>query len=171
MTTIVEDYLRKNGGRKVDAAAELAADLMRGDPAEFKLGYSIGNALLAVIEHYNLSPREVALAVEKLVERTAEHSSATRRPLVITGSGGGVEQWAVYKPGLGTPRRFAFDYDEAEDAHPEMLRDMVEQHEEALTALLAYGDPEDAFVVAGMRETITEYREHIADGTSPGRYR
>ena len=68
--SVFEDYLRRARGNKVRAAAALALDLMRGDPATLKQGYTIGNALLAVIDAYNLSAREVALATEAIVAHT-----------------------------------------------------------------------------------------------------
>lgn len=67
--TIAERYLGRHAGNKVKAAAELCLDLMRGDAATFKQGYTIGNALMAAINQMNLTTREVALVADAVVAK------------------------------------------------------------------------------------------------------
>lgn len=55
-----DDYLEANGGHSDQAAAALARDLHRGDPADFKAGYSQENALLAAVEMFPTVPPSVA---------------------------------------------------------------------------------------------------------------
>jgi len=52
--TTFERILATNGGDKISAAAEVAAGLMAGDPATFKAGYTLDNAVIAAAEVYEL---------------------------------------------------------------------------------------------------------------------
>lgn len=59
MYGIAERYLKNALGLRSVAAFELCSDLMRGDPAKFKAGYSPENALIATAEAFGLSDEEV----------------------------------------------------------------------------------------------------------------
>lgn len=50
MSSIREQYLRDHGGYEDIAAIAFAKDLMRGDPATFKAGYTKENAVIAAQE-------------------------------------------------------------------------------------------------------------------------
>lgn len=62
MIAIAMEYGRAWGGI-VPGAAQLAADLMKDDPATFKAGYSRGSALLTALEAFEVDP-ESALAAD-----------------------------------------------------------------------------------------------------------
>lgn len=47
---LFNEYLNRAEGDMAEALSDLAADLMRGDPATFKRGYTADNALLAAHE-------------------------------------------------------------------------------------------------------------------------
>jgi hypothetical protein len=151
-------------------AAELVRGVMRGDPATFKLGYSIGNALIVAAERFKLDTTDLAIVAEAVVDTTTEHSSPTRRPLVIVGVGGGLVQWTIEKHGLGTPRVHVLDHDR-EDASPQELEEFIEEIKAARGDLEEYRDPLDAETIGNLTESITEYTEMIEDGFAPGRYR
>ncbi len=51
MLTIAEEYLSCHD-TAIDAAVQLARDLMAGDPATFKAGYSLENAVIAACEAF-----------------------------------------------------------------------------------------------------------------------
>jgi len=171
--SITEEILARNGGNKINASIELTIGLMRGDPATFKQGYSIGSALLACIDAYNLTKREIPLIVEGLPTRLKEHSSPTLRPLVIVHVGGGMVQWTHEKQGIGTPRVIVLDFDK-EGADPDELREFVAEIERAGEALAEYGKPEDERD-QDVRYTLglarNEYQDHVDEGTQPSRYR
>lgn len=57
MFAIAEDYQRTYGNREL-AAYAFCRDLMQGDPATFKVGYTRENAILATIEAFNLDAIE-----------------------------------------------------------------------------------------------------------------
>lgn len=166
----IERYLSEAGGNKTLAAANLAMGLMRGDPTQFLQGYSLGSALMAVIAHYNLTGREVALVADRIAGEITTHHSATRRPLVIVAVGGGLIQWTVSKCGLGTPRLYELDFDR-EGAEDDELTNLAEQIEEASKALASYGDDEDAVTIGNLDDAAKDYRQHVADGESMSRYR
>ncbi len=94
----------------------------------------------------------------------------SERPLVITAIGGGLMQWSVTKPGAGMPRLYTLDFD-LEGAPDWEIADLADRYEAARDALAEYGDPEDADTIASMTEGINEYREMLANGETPGRYR
>lgn len=50
MSSIREQYLRDHGGYEDIAAIAFVKDLMRGDPATFKAGYTKENAVIAAQE-------------------------------------------------------------------------------------------------------------------------
>jgi len=50
----------------VEGGAMLARALMRGEKATLKQGYSIGNALIAVAERYNLTAIDVACIADQI---------------------------------------------------------------------------------------------------------
>lgn len=50
MTTLRETYLQRTDCDYPAAAVELAFDLMQGDPATFKAGYTSENAVIAASE-------------------------------------------------------------------------------------------------------------------------
>ena len=66
MTTLRAQYMESEYGRPNRAAASLARDLMRGDPATFRRGYARENAILAALETFPEADRAV---VEHLVPR------------------------------------------------------------------------------------------------------
>lgn len=163
--SIAEELLAKAKGNKVRAATELVIGVMAGDPETFKLGYSIGNALMTAIAHYNLTAREEALVVEEVVDQIGEHHSATRRPLVVVEVGGGLVQNTIELPGLGTPEVKVLDYD-LEGADEMQLTEMIERIEEVCSDFTSRG-----YKTKRLEHAIAEYRQMIADGESPGRYR
>jgi hypothetical protein len=55
--SLKDQYLNQYGNR-IDAAAALASDLMEGDAATFKAGYSADNAAIAAAEVFGLSGTE-----------------------------------------------------------------------------------------------------------------
>lgn len=168
--SITERLLTQAGGNKSKAGAELTKGLMRGDPDTFKQGYSLASALMATIEQYNLSPREVALVAEHVVDTTTEQNSPTRQPLVIVHVGGGMVQWTHEKQGLGTPRVMILDFDK-EGAEEAELRTFLGEIDEALEALGAYNDPTDHDALYNLGLARNEYQDHIDEGTQPSRFR
>jgi hypothetical protein len=60
--TIAEDYVRQYGSER-GAIRMFAADLMRGDPASFKAGYTRENAVIATAEAFDLDRDTVDAAV------------------------------------------------------------------------------------------------------------
>ncbi len=58
VTTLAAEYLGRHNMNRVEAATAFCRDLMRGDPAAHKLGYSAENALLAAEEQFELSSEE-----------------------------------------------------------------------------------------------------------------
>lgn len=123
---------------QLEDARDLAVGLMRGDERSFHLGYSIGNALIAVAEKYEASPKMVAILAEAVVDETGRHYSSTRRPLVIVEVDGGVVQNTLALPGLGTPLIHVLDYDR-EGQTAEELDDFVADLRAALRDLRAHG--------------------------------
>lgn len=93
-----------------------------------------------------------------------------RRPLVIVGIGGGLEQWRIVKPGTGLPRTFVLDYDREGQYGDELLA-FAEEIEEARAALAEYEDPKDDGALARMVESISEYEQMVRDDETAGRYR
>ncbi len=168
--TIAEEYLTKNDNRKIDAAANLAMDLMRGNAREFHQGYSIGSALIAVAGQFELDAESVALVAEWVTKATSEHYSATRRPLVIVHVGGGLVQWTHEKPGLGTPRVMVLDFDREGQVGDE-LRAFVVELDEAGEALAEYDDPNDGVVLYELGLARNEYQDLIDDQQEGRRYR
>ena len=53
-----DEYVSASGGQVKVAATIFARDLMRGDPASFKAGYSLDNAIIAATEVFDLSKDE-----------------------------------------------------------------------------------------------------------------
>jgi hypothetical protein len=69
--SVIEEYLAEAGGNKVKASVALCRGLMRHDPSDpLRQGYTIGNALIAAIDAYNLTTYEVALVADAIVEGT-----------------------------------------------------------------------------------------------------
>jgi hypothetical protein len=62
MSSIREQYLRDHGGYEDIAAIAFAKDLMRGDPATFKAGYTKENAVIAAQEIF---PNAIEVDFEK----------------------------------------------------------------------------------------------------------
>ncbi len=67
MNELRQEYLARTDGDQTAAATELAFDLMQGDPATFKAGYSFENAAIAANEVFRKVPRFVIL--ERLSEK------------------------------------------------------------------------------------------------------
>lgn len=160
MSTVAE-YLTKAKGNKVEAATKLALDLSRGEKKSFHLGYSIGSSLIAVTEHFNLTVSEVALVAERMVNQTTIHYSPIKRPLVIVGMDGGLIQWEVLKPGLGTPRVHELDFDR-DGASAEDLREFIDAIQYARNDLMEYDDPEDHEWIESLNESISDIEERVA---------
>lgn len=59
MLSIGEEYVRKGGGDRIIGAMIFCEDLMRGDPATFKVGYTAPNAVLAAKDAMDLEEVEV----------------------------------------------------------------------------------------------------------------
>src|SRR6185503_10317968 len=96
----------------IGAAAEMTKGLMRGDPTTMKLGYSIGNALISAVEQFKIEGVPgMAMVVERVVDETTEHYSATNRPLVVNVVKGGVVHETYALPGLGKPEAITLDFD------------------------------------------------------------
>ena len=58
LTSIAVEYGRRHGG--INAGVRMfVADLMRGNPAECKVGYTYENAVLAAAEAFGLDPEQV----------------------------------------------------------------------------------------------------------------
>lgn len=55
---IAREYLMRHD-QPLAAAVEFARDLMKGDPATFKAGYSLENAAIAASEIFELSRDEI----------------------------------------------------------------------------------------------------------------
>jgi hypothetical protein len=123
---------------RLDQWTETARGLMRGNPATFHLGYSIGNALIAVAEMHALDATEVAVLAEKVVDTTTEHSSPTKRPLVVAVCEGGVVHEEILLPGLGTPEFTVLDFD-TEGMDDEELTGFIELVESTVKQLTARG--------------------------------
>jgi hypothetical protein len=64
--------LAAHGGDKVAAAVEVGRDLMRGDPAQHKAGYSRDSAVLAVARLYGLNQQEQEQVRERLPEEPGD---------------------------------------------------------------------------------------------------
>lgn len=62
MSSIREQYLRDHGGYEDIAAIAFAKDLMRGDPATLKAGYTKENAVIAAQEIF---PNAIEVDFEK----------------------------------------------------------------------------------------------------------
>jgi hypothetical protein len=60
MLDIAVDYIQKADGDRTAAAENFARDLMRGDPATFKAGYTTDNALLATADAFGIDDAEFA---------------------------------------------------------------------------------------------------------------
>lgn len=60
MSSLRDEYLAKNDGDRVLAAADLARALMRGEAESFKSGYSQENAILAARDLFYLTDPEVS---------------------------------------------------------------------------------------------------------------
>lgn len=157
--SVAQELLAEAGGNKTKAATALVLGVMRGDPDTFKLGYSIGNALLTAVAHYNLTAREVCLVVEEVSNDLRVHHSSSRRPLVIVNVGGGLVQGTVKRQGIGTPRVYVLDYDK-EGCTPDELAEFIDDIQEARNALMEY-DPNESLYVQEMDESITDYREML----------
>ena len=52
--TVAQEFLDENDGNPIFAAAALALALMKGDPANFKLGYTKENAVFAAVDAIEL---------------------------------------------------------------------------------------------------------------------
>jgi hypothetical protein len=59
MNYIRDEYLRKADGNVLAAAVSLARDLMRGDKASFKAGYTAENAAIAAAEVFGVERKAV----------------------------------------------------------------------------------------------------------------
>jgi hypothetical protein len=64
--------LATHGGDKAAAAVEVGRDLMRGDPAQHKAGYSRDSAVLAVARLYGLDQQDQEQVRERLPEEPDE---------------------------------------------------------------------------------------------------
>lgn len=62
--SLVEQLLERNHGVRLAALFDLAAGLMRGNPAEFKVGYSAAAGLRAAAEQLDLTAEERTEALE-----------------------------------------------------------------------------------------------------------
>jgi len=66
MTQLRSMYMQRTEGDYAAAAVEFAFDLMQDDPATFKSGYSIENAVIAASEIF---PAMTALEIEDGIAR------------------------------------------------------------------------------------------------------
>jgi hypothetical protein len=139
MTTgVAKEYIATHDGKVWPAAATFVRDLMRGNPEKFHLGYSIGNALIAAADQFDLDTNGVAIVAEKVVESTTEHHSATSTPLVVAFVDGGLVQHEIVFPGLGTPQFDVLDFDR-EGATDEDVEMFVENADKVFTEIRARG--------------------------------
>jgi hypothetical protein len=53
-----DEFLATHGGDRIAAAVNMALGLMRSDPRSFKLGYTRPNAVLAVVDVFDLTDSE-----------------------------------------------------------------------------------------------------------------
>ena len=168
---IAERYLDAANGSKIEAAAQLVMDLMRGDAEDYHLGYSLGNALIAVSRQFDLSIEQTAAVADWVTSAIGVHHSSTRRPLVIVHVGGGLVQWTHEKPGLGTPRVIVLDFDREGQVGDE-LREFLAEIDEASDALAEYDDPtNDRAVGYALSLARNEYQDLIDDGQAGRNYK
>jgi hypothetical protein len=70
--SLADEYLHRHSGDRVLAAVELAKELMAGDPATLKQGYSAANAALAAQDLFLLTAFETA-TVRQALEPKEQH--------------------------------------------------------------------------------------------------
>lgn len=58
MIRIALEYIARHDGDREEAAAEFARALMKGDPQQFKAGYSADNAAITTCEAFELDVDE-----------------------------------------------------------------------------------------------------------------
>lgn len=93
-----------------------------------------------------------------------------RRPLVITGVGGGLVQWQITRRGTGEPRTHVLDYDREGQGGDE-LRDFAEEIRQARNDLAEFGGAEAADQIAEFNRQIAEYNGLADRGETASRYR
>ncbi len=62
----LESYLTEARGDRTIAAKNMALDLMKDDPNNFKQGYTLRNAILAVRDYFNLDDEEYAKVWDRI---------------------------------------------------------------------------------------------------------
>ena len=67
--SVFQNILNAHNGDQVSAAITVGRDLMKGDPASFKAGYTAANALLAVRDLYGLDAVQLEY-VSKALEQS-----------------------------------------------------------------------------------------------------
>jgi hypothetical protein len=70
--SLADEYLHRHNGDRILAAVELARELMAGDPATLKQGYSPANAALAAQDLFMLTAFEAA-TVRQALEPKEQH--------------------------------------------------------------------------------------------------
>lgn len=124
--TVAAEYLRAYGGHKTKAAEALSADLMRGDAATLKQGYTIGNALLVAIDLFNLSAREVALVADAI----ARDTNLITGSVVLVETNGAEPENTTQLRGDGV-EVISIDWDEVERGdYREYITDILERIDE-----------------------------------------
>jgi len=66
--TIKQEYLDRHGPYPETAIAAFVTDLMRGDPNEFKQGYTRENAILAAMEVWGWDRRDIEAATANITD-------------------------------------------------------------------------------------------------------
>lgn len=70
--TLDAQYLTRTSGNREQAASALAFDLMQGDPASFKQGYTLENAAIASAEVFGLDRSDVEQRLRGLLDVRGE---------------------------------------------------------------------------------------------------
>lgn len=71
MLDIAKEYMERLG--KYDAIRTFVNDLMRGDPASFKAGYSKENAIIATAEAFDMTTQAVRQMLPTAADRLRDH--------------------------------------------------------------------------------------------------
>lgn len=66
MIPLAQEYLDRAAGDRARAVEEFARDLMRGDSATFKAGYTLDNALIATTRAFGLTYDEQSALIGRL---------------------------------------------------------------------------------------------------------
>lgn len=142
LAELAQPYLARTGGVAELAAALFALDLMKGDPAELKAGYTLENAVIAACEVFpDVDQERVTAAV-----------AANSHTKVTSYERGLIEKWEA---GTATPGERLEVQKLGRVLHAEAKK-IVEQCEGVLALLVEQGDEESA---SRLRDVLADYRE------------